>query len=49
MRQLAFGAAPAAIAPALAVDRFAFLAEYSGGYKACTECKGITPSGFPTG
>ena len=25
-----------------------FVAKYSGGYKTCTECKGITPSGFPT-
>ena len=30
-------------------DVAAFLAKYSGGYKTCTECKGITPSGFPTG
>jgi hypothetical protein len=30
-------------------DVAAFLAEYSGGYKTCTECKGITPSGVPTG
>jgi mono/diheme cytochrome c family protein len=28
-------------------DVAAFLAKYSGGYKTCTECKGITPSGFP--
>ena len=27
----------------------AFLAKYSGGYTTCSECKGITPSGFPTG
>ena len=30
-------------------DVAAFLAKYSGGYKTCTECKGIVPSGFPTG
>ena len=30
-------------------DVAAFLAKYSGGYKTCTECKGITPSGFPSG
>jgi mono/diheme cytochrome c family protein len=30
-------------------DVAAFLAKYSGGYKTCTECKGITPSGYPTG
>jgi hypothetical protein len=30
-------------------DVAAFLAKYSGGYKTCTECKGITPSGVPTG
>ena len=30
-------------------DVAAFLAKYSGGYKTCTECTGITPSGFPTG
>lgn len=30
-------------------DVAAFLAKYSGGYKACIECKGITPSGFPSG
>jgi len=30
-------------------DVAAFLAKYSGGYKTCTECKGIAPSGFPTG
>ena len=28
-------------------DVAAFVAKYSGGYKTCTECKGITPSGFP--
>jgi mono/diheme cytochrome c family protein len=28
-------------------DVAAFLAKYSGGYKTCSECKGITPSGFP--
>ena len=30
-------------------DVAAFLAKYSGGYKTCAECKGITPSGFPSG
>ena len=30
-------------------DVAAFLAKYSGGYKTCTECKGIKPRGFPTG
>ena len=30
-------------------DVAAFLAKYSGGYKTCTECKGIMPSGVPTG
>ena len=30
-------------------DVAAFLDKYSGGYKTCTECQGITPSGFPTG
>jgi mono/diheme cytochrome c family protein len=30
-------------------DVAAFVAKYSGGYKTCTECKGIVPSGFPTG
>jgi mono/diheme cytochrome c family protein len=30
-------------------DVAAFLAKYSGGSKSCTECKGVTPSGFPTG
>ena len=30
-------------------DVAAFLAKYSGGYKTCTECKGIVPSGFPNG
>jgi mono/diheme cytochrome c family protein len=30
-------------------DVAAFVARYSGGYKTCTECKGITPMGFPTG
>jgi mono/diheme cytochrome c family protein len=28
-------------------DVAAFLAKYSGGYKTCIECKGITPSGVP--
>ena len=30
-------------------DVAAFLAKYSGGYKTCTECKGIVPIGFPRG
>jgi mono/diheme cytochrome c family protein len=30
-------------------DVAAFLAKYSGSYTTCRECKGITPSGFPTG
>jgi mono/diheme cytochrome c family protein len=30
-------------------DVAAFLAKYSGRYATCTECKGITPTGFPTG
>lgn len=30
-------------------DIAAFVAKYSGEYKTCTECKGITPSGFPSG
>jgi mono/diheme cytochrome c family protein len=30
-------------------DVAAFLAKYSGGYKICTECKGITPTGVPSG
>jgi hypothetical protein len=29
-------------------DVAAFLNKYSGGYKTCTECAGITPAGFPT-
>jgi mono/diheme cytochrome c family protein len=28
-------------------DVAAFLAKYSGGYKTCSECKGITSSGVP--
>jgi hypothetical protein len=28
-------------------DVAAFLAKYSGGYKTCTECRGITPTGVP--
>jgi mono/diheme cytochrome c family protein len=28
-------------------DVAAFLAKYSGGYKTCSECKGITASGVP--
>ena len=28
-------------------DVSTFLAKYSGGYKTCTECAGITPTGFP--
>ena len=28
-------------------DVASFVAKYSGGYKTCTECAGITPSGFP--
>ena len=28
-------------------DVATFVAKYSGGYKTCTECAGITPSGFP--
>ncbi len=30
-------------------DVAAFVAKYSGGYRTCTECRGITPTGFPTG
>jgi mono/diheme cytochrome c family protein len=30
-------------------DVSSFVAKYSGGYKTCTECAGITPSGFPNG
>jgi hypothetical protein len=30
-------------------DVAAFIDKYSGGYKTCTECAGITPAGFPTG
>ena len=30
-------------------DVAAFLNKYSGAYKTCAECKGITPSGVPTG
>jgi mono/diheme cytochrome c family protein len=30
-------------------DVATFIAKYSGGYKTCTECAGITPSGFPSG
>jgi mono/diheme cytochrome c family protein len=30
-------------------DVAAFLAKYSGGYKTCSECKGIVPSGLPSG
>jgi Cytochrome C oxidase, cbb3-type, subunit III len=30
-------------------DVAAFLAKYSGGYNTCTECKGVVPTGFPTG
>lgn len=30
-------------------DVAAFIDKYSGGYKTCTECQGITPAGFPTG
>jgi mono/diheme cytochrome c family protein len=29
-------------------DVSAFVAKYSGGYKTCTECAGITPTGFPS-
>ena len=29
-------------------DVSTFLAKYSGGYKTCTECAGITPTGFPS-
>jgi mono/diheme cytochrome c family protein len=29
-------------------DVAAFLNKYSGGYKTCNECQGITPSGVPT-
>ena len=29
-------------------DVSTFLATYSGGYKTCTECPGITPTGFPS-
>jgi hypothetical protein len=29
-------------------DVAAFLNKYSGGYKTCTECRSIKPSGFPT-
>ena len=29
-------------------DVATFLAKYSGGYKTCTECAGITPTGFPS-
>jgi hypothetical protein len=28
-------------------DVASFISKYSGGYKTCTECQGITPSGFP--
>ena len=28
-------------------DVATFLNKYSGGYKTCTECAGVTPSGFP--
>jgi mono/diheme cytochrome c family protein len=30
-------------------DVAAFLERYSGGYKTCAECKGITPTGVPSG
>ena len=30
-------------------DVAAFLDKYSGGYRTCTECQGITPTGFPAG
>jgi mono/diheme cytochrome c family protein len=30
-------------------DVAAFVAKYSGGDKTCTECRGIKPTGFPTG
>jgi mono/diheme cytochrome c family protein len=30
-------------------DVSAFVSKYSGGYKTCTECVGVTPTGFPTG
>jgi len=30
-------------------DVAAFVATYSGGYRTCTECRGIMPTGFPTG
>jgi hypothetical protein len=30
-------------------DVAGFPAKYSGGYKTCTECKGIMPSSFATG
>jgi len=29
-------------------DVSAFLDKYSGGYKTCTECAGVTATGFPT-
>jgi hypothetical protein len=28
-------------------DVSSFVSKYSGGYKTCTECAGITPTGFP--
>jgi mono/diheme cytochrome c family protein len=28
-------------------DVAAFIDKYSGGYKTCTECAGVTPTGFP--
>ena len=28
-------------------DVATFLSQYSGGYKTCTECASVTPSGFP--
>jgi mono/diheme cytochrome c family protein len=30
-------------------DVATFVAKYSGGYKTCTECAGVTPTGFPSG
>jgi hypothetical protein len=37
------------LTPTQIQDVATFLDKYSGGYKTCTECQGVTPAGFPTG
>jgi hypothetical protein len=35
------------LTPTQIQDVASFISKYSGGYKTCTECQGITPAGFP--